>query len=83
MDGTLYVAHAYGLDAEVQNATRITIGEGIAGRVAQSRKPMIINGRASDLPELAGAVSRRRVKSAIVYPLVSGSRLVGCSRSIV
>jgi signal transduction histidine kinase/CheY-like chemotaxis protein len=77
MDGRLCVAHAYGLDAEVQNNVRITIGEGIAGRVAASGKPTIINGTASEMAQFADAVSRSQVKSSIIYPLVSGSRLVG------
>lgn len=77
MDGRLCVAHAYGLDAEVQNNARIAIGEGIAGRVAASGKPTIINGTASKMAQFADAVSRSQVKSSIIYPLVSGSRLVG------
>jgi two-component system NtrC family sensor kinase len=77
IDGKLYVAHAYGLDADVANTVRITIGEGIAGRVALSRRPTIINGSASEHAEFSGETPRRRIKSSIVYPLVSGSRLVG------
>jgi signal transduction histidine kinase len=77
MDGKLYVAHAYGLDATVQNTARITIGEGIAGRVAASGNPIIINGKATNVARFADTVARGHVKSSIVYPLVSGSRLVG------
>lgn len=76
-DGKLYVAHAYGLAPDVQSSTRITIGEGIAGRVAASGTPVIINGRASDYSEFADAASHTRVKSSIVYPLRRGDRLVG------
>jgi two-component system NtrC family sensor kinase len=76
-DGKLYVAHAYGLDAEVQNTTRITLGQGVAGRVAASGKPTIINGLASERAEFSDSAARHHVKSSIVYPLVSGSRLVG------
>ncbi|HVW25336.1 MAG TPA: response regulator [Polyangiaceae bacterium] len=77
MDGNLYVAHAYGLDAEVQNNARIAMGEGIAGRVAASGKPTIINGSASAMSQFVDAIAREQVKSSIIYPLVSGSRLVG------
>ncbi|HEX3595090.1 MAG TPA: ATP-binding protein [Polyangiaceae bacterium] len=77
MDGKLYVANAHGLDAEVQNNTRITVGEGIAGRIAASGKPTIINGSARSVADFSDAVPRAHVKSSIVYPLMSGSRLVG------
>jgi hypothetical protein len=65
-DGKQYVAHAYGLAPEVQSSTRIAVGGGIAGRVAVSGKPVIINGRASDYAQFAGADSHSRVKSSIV-----------------
>jgi signal transduction histidine kinase len=77
VDGRLVVAHAYGLDAEVQKSTRITVGEGIAGRIAESGVPTVINGNAADRAEFAGATPRERVKSSIVYPIKAGSRLVG------
>jgi two-component system NtrC family sensor kinase len=77
MDGTLHVAHAYGLGADVQRSTRIRVGEGIAGRVASAGRPRIINGNASEDPEFAGAAARSRVKSSIVYPMTSEGRLVG------
>ena len=51
MDGRLYVANACGLPANVQNSTRIAIGEGIAGRIAASGKPAIINGNAPFAPQ--------------------------------
>jgi two-component system NtrC family sensor kinase len=76
-DGQLCVAHAHGLNAEVQNTVRITIGQGIAGRVAASGKPTIINGSATRTAEFADATPRDHIKSSIVYPLVSGTRLVG------
>jgi signal transduction histidine kinase/DNA-binding response OmpR family regulator len=77
MDGKLLVAHAYGLEVEVQKRTRITIGEGIAGRIAETGVPTVINGSASDRAEFAGSTARTRIKSSIVYPIKTSSRLVG------
>src|SRR5262249_38098583 len=39
IDGKLVIAHAHGLPPEVQKTTRITVGQGIAGRVAETRQP--------------------------------------------
>jgi signal transduction histidine kinase len=76
-DGRLAIAEADGLDDEVKRTTRITIGEGIAGRVAAARAPAIINGSAERRPEFKDAVPRKRVKASIVYPLVWRDRLLG------
>jgi two-component system NtrC family sensor kinase len=77
MDGKLYVASAHGLDAEIQNNARITIGEGLAGRIAASGKPTIIDAERAAAADSVDVIVRANAKSSIVYPLVSGSRLVG------
>jgi two-component system NtrC family sensor kinase len=69
MDGKFYVAHAFGTAPETNQSTRISMGEGIAGRAALSRTPLVIAGdapRRSEVPVANGA----RPKSSIVYPLV-------------
>jgi signal transduction histidine kinase len=68
-DGALYVAHASGIPPEVQRTIRITPGQGIAGRVAESMQPLLLNG------EVAGGHGRAR--SSILYPLVAHGRLQG------
>jgi signal transduction histidine kinase len=68
-DGSLSVAHASGLPDDVERSARVVIGAGIAGRVAESQVPAILNG------VLTGGHGRAR--SSIVYPLVSGGRLLG------
>jgi signal transduction histidine kinase len=76
IDGSLYVAHAAGLSADVQASTRIAPGRGIAGQVALSRRPTIITGTAqgAGYPEPA---KPSRVRSSIVFPLLSEERLLG------
>jgi signal transduction histidine kinase len=68
-DGTLRVAHASGIPPEVQASTRIVVGEGIAGRVAASLTPLVLNGAAPG--------GHGRSRSAIIYPLVAGGALAG------
>jgi len=77
LDGKFYVACAFGLDAEVVRNTRIAVGEGIAGRVALSRTPLVICGDASTHPDLRGATARPRVRSSIVYPLILADEVIG------
>jgi two-component system NtrC family sensor kinase len=77
IDGSLYVANSYGLSPAVRQAVRITPGEGIAGKVAVSLTPVILQGDAGGPRENGVADARSRVKSSIVYPLVSDRRLVG------
>jgi two-component system, NtrC family, sensor kinase len=77
LDGVFYVAHAFGLAPEIAKATRVTVGEGIAGRVALSRKPLVIAGDARQHADLKGVTARTRVRSSIVYPLVLGDQVLG------
>jgi signal transduction histidine kinase len=76
VDGSLYVAHCVGLSPEIQARTRITLGQGVAGQIALSRQPTIITGEASRTGHV-NANNPSRVRSSIVYPLVSEDRLLG------
>jgi two-component system, NtrC family, sensor kinase len=76
VDGKFYIAHAFGLAPEVQRNTRIAVGEGIAGRVALSRKPLLLNGDASQTG-LHKSKPQSRVRSSIIYPLVMADRVAG------
>ena len=77
LDRKFYVACAFGLDAEVVRDTRIAVGEGIAGRVALSRTPLVICGDASAHPDLHGATTYGRVRSSVVYPLILADEVIG------
>ncbi|MBN1610295.1 MAG: GAF domain-containing protein [Polyangiaceae bacterium] len=76
VDGSLYVAYAQGLDPAVQKAIRIAPGQGIAGRVAQTLEPLVINGDAPG-ERGRGRSSSSRVRASIVYPISSGSDVLG------
>jgi signal transduction histidine kinase len=76
VDGSLYVAHSAGLAPEIQARTRITPGQGIAGRIALSRRPTIITGEAHPKGDREPG-NPSRVRTSIVYPLVSEDQLLG------
>jgi signal transduction histidine kinase/FixJ family two-component response regulator len=73
----LYLAHSYGLDPAVAKAVRVNIGEGVAGRVAASRTPLIIQGDVRNQAGFKDVKKSNGSKSSIVYPLVSDRRLLG------
>jgi two-component system sensor histidine kinase KdpD len=56
---------------------RMRLGEGIAGRVAETREPLLIDGQAdaADFPGLAA--HETPIESAISFPLVSRDDVVG------
>lgn len=72
----LYVAHASGLSAAIKSTTRIRLGEGVAGKAAAARTPLILQ---SDVGTARGYTesATRRVRSSIIYPLVLGPDLLG------
>ncbi|HOX26374.1 MAG TPA: GAF domain-containing protein [Candidatus Krumholzibacteria bacterium] len=70
----LYIAYATGLSEGTLHSTRVKLGEGIAGRVARTRRAELVEGaqgvtdRHRDRPDIATAIST---------PLVAGDRLLG------
>jgi signal transduction histidine kinase len=77
VDEQLYIAHSYGLDPDVVRAVRVKVGEGVAGKVAASRAPLIIQGDVRNLAGFERVSQSNLAKSSIVYPIVSDKRLVG------
>lgn len=66
-DGALKIEASYGLTEDVVSGARLNVGEGIAGRVAESGEPVLISDVSVD-PRFAGGVRPR--------PGVSGSMCV-------
>ena len=73
--GVLRVCASVGLEAEVEAGVVIPMGEGIAGRIAQAREPMIV----PDLRDMhvASALLSARVRSLLGAPLLLGDELLG------
>ncbi|HMC33244.1 MAG TPA: GAF domain-containing sensor histidine kinase, partial [Myxococcales bacterium] len=76
--GALTIAYSNGLPELVRVKTRVRIGEGISGKVAQDRAPALLIGSPAGLARFPGVrAESERVRSSIVYPLASGDRLAG------
>ncbi len=77
----LFIGHATGLSERVVRQTRQRIGEGIAGRVAATRKPRLIDEELdTSQPDgrlYAGDRDRVDIGSAICAPLVVDDELLG------
>jgi len=75
-DGRLHVAHAFGMDPQIQAGVAIALGERVAGRVALERTPALLQDLSGD-PRFAGLPPSPQVRSSIVWPLAVGERLLG------
>jgi PAS domain S-box-containing protein len=76
-EGTTLVARAsHGLDEEVAGGIRIPIGQGFAGRVAQDRRPVILEDvRHSNV--LNPILREKGIRSLLGVPLVAHGKLLG------
>jgi|GEM_PF-6149471 len=72
----LKVAMAYGIERILWDFIKIPLGEGIAGTVANTKKPVIITGSPDD-KNYKKLRKREDIKSAICVPLVKENSLVG------
>lgn len=71
--GDLLIKASRGIANEF-GARSIPVGEGIAGRVALTRRPLIVDDRD---PELARLLKREQIQSAMCVPMEVGGKLVG------
>jgi hypothetical protein len=69
----LYVAYAYGLSQHTMHATRVHLGEGIAGRVAESRQAELI----TDNRHPGARRDRSAIQEAICAPIVWEDQVLG------
>jgi PAS domain S-box-containing protein len=76
-NGKLYIPISRGLDKEVQEKTKIELGERIAGKVAEYKHPVIINAGDSNSPFEGITFDKGKVKSAMICPLMAKDKLLG------
>lgn len=74
-DGVLHVRASRGLDEALLRDVRIRPGEGLAGRIAASRRATVVEAVGDDL--LGPALRRRGIRSLAGAPLLAGDRLLG------
>jgi signal transduction histidine kinase/response regulator RpfG family c-di-GMP phosphodiesterase len=76
-DGDLVVRAAIGLDERVMRETRIPMGSGVAGWVAENRRPVCVE-NAQEPGEIAGSGRERyRTRTFLSVPLESEEGLLG------
>jgi GAF domain-containing protein len=77
-DGTLRIAHAAGLEPDIQRQAAPRVGEGIAGGVAKSGEPLLVKDVGKD-PRFAGRKRhpRYRTDSLVCVPLKVNGKVVG------
>ena len=76
----LTVRAALGFDCEIEHAVPIPFGQGMAGRVAASAKPVVI--RDLDQVELASPHLRERgIKSLVAIPIMVGEQVIGVAHA--
>jgi len=72
----LYIKLAKGIDKNIIEKTRLRIGEGIAGIVAQEMKPLFIDDTVSD-QRIRERLYRPDIKSSLSMPIKLEDRLLG------
>ncbi|MBI2267663.1 MAG: GAF domain-containing protein [Armatimonadetes bacterium] len=76
-EGHLTIESAHGLSQEVVKATRIRLGEGIAGWVAKTGEPLLLDGKVKD-PRFTRVVDRQEeIKSSLCAPLRIRDKIIG------
>ncbi len=71
----LTVTTALGAEEAVVGAAHIPMGEGVAGRIAATRAPLLVDDLAAI--EVANPLLRERFRSLVGVPLAVGDRLLG------
>jgi hypothetical protein len=75
---TLYLAAGRGLAPHVKEGSHITVGEGVAGKVAESREPLLVMDAGEDaIPHPLLGDEYLTTGSFISFPLVLHDELVG------
>ena len=72
---TLSIKTAKNLHPLIKLNTKIRIGKGIAGTVAKTQEPLIINGLHD--PDFKPNIKRENIHSAISVPMVTEDKLIG------
>jgi DNA-binding response OmpR family regulator len=76
-DMHLFIAYSHGLGKDIQRQVRLKIGERISGKVAQEKKPLIIEGNINNDSRFKGIEGKKGINSSIVYPLLAKNKILG------
>ena len=73
----LCIVASQGIPPEIVNATKLKLGEGIAGRVAQTGKAIFVEDIETDIRFMRSSIIRYPAKSFISAPLRMKDRIIG------
>lgn len=76
-DNFLRIVASEGIQPDIAAATRIRIGEGVSGRVAETGLPILLTGRANEAEFSAFVDKDRPPASALSIPLKASGRTLG------
>jgi hypothetical protein len=74
--GELYIKIAKGLSEEIVGQAKLKIGEGLAGIVAQNKKPLFINENIED-KEIRKRLNKPQLKYSMLIPIKVKNKLLG------
>ncbi|NQT95039.1 MAG: GAF domain-containing protein [Candidatus Omnitrophica bacterium] len=76
-DGYLHMRYSIGIPRRVAEATKLKLGKGIAGRVAKTATPLILNAGQKIPPRIKKNLRGLGLTSAVVVPLIADSKVLG------
>jgi signal transduction histidine kinase len=79
-DDRLVVRASVGLEDEVKNKFAVRIGEGFAGTIAETRRPLALKAAATDALLLSSWLRARGVKGLYGVPLLDGEEVIGVAQ---
>jgi PAS domain S-box-containing protein len=79
-DDRLVVRASVGLEDEVKNQFAVRIGEGFAGTIAETRRPLGLKAAATDPLLLSPWLRARGVKGLYGVPLLDGEEVIGVAQ---
>lgn len=71
----LFITAYRGISKSIAAKTRIKLGQGISGIVAQRRKPLLINNK--NFYSIFGKKPRKKLKSSLSIPLIISDKIIG------
>ena len=76
-DGKLAVTTTHGLENDQRKQAMLSIGKRVADKAVELKEPILISGSLENDPRFQGIPNLRNIRSAIVYPLIIGGKVLG------
>lgn len=76
-DGRLHMRATIGLEEELEDDHSLAVGEGFAGRIAQSAEPLLSKNAAEDPRVVSPAIRRRGTRALYGVPMLDEGEVIG------